>query len=131
MAIAPTFYPTLSYVDARAAIAWLTRVFGFTLKVAYDAPDGSVAHAKLTFGDGMVMLGDRKNLPAWMRETGKQSIYVHAADTDGHYARVKAAGAEIVREIEDTSYGSREYSVCDPDGHFWHFGTYRPEVDNG
>lgn len=127
---APTFYPTLSYADARAAIDWLSRAFGFTLKVAYDAPDGSVAHAEMTFGDGMVMFGSKKNQPAWL-QPGLQSIYVHVADADAHYARAKAAGARIVREIEDTNYGSREYTACDPDGHFWHFGTYRPEVDRG
>ncbi|MFX8453396.1 VOC family protein, partial [Acinetobacter baumannii] len=84
-----------------------------------------------TFGDGMVMLGDRKNLPAWMQATGRQSIYVYDADPDAHHDRATAAGAAIVNPLRDTDYGSREYSACDPDGHFWHFGTYRPEVAHG
>lgn len=130
MATAPTFYPALSYADPRAAVDWLTRAFGFRLKVAYDAPDGSIAHAEMIFGDGMVMFGSEKNRPAWM-EIGKQSIYAHVADVDAHYEQARAAGARIVRELQNTDYGSREYSACDPDGHFWHFGTYRPEVDNG
>lgn len=128
MPSAPTFYPTLSYADARAAIDWLTRAFGFALKSAYDAPDGTVIHAEMTFGDGMVMLGTHKNLPGWMQAVGKQSIYVYVADPDAHCAQARAAGARIVNELRDTEYGSREYSACDPDGHFWHFGTYRPEV---
>jgi uncharacterized glyoxalase superfamily protein PhnB len=33
-----------------------------------------------------------------------------------------------VREIEDTDYGSREYTARDLEGHVWSFGTYRPEV---
>ena len=45
---------------------------------------------------------------------------------DAHYQRAKAAGAEIVRELQDTSYGSREYAVRDPEGFLWSFGTYRP-----
>jgi len=49
------------------------------------------------------------------------------ADADAHYERAKAAGAEITRELEDTPYGSREYSARDLDGHTWSFGTYRPE----
>ena len=44
------------------------------------------------------------------------------------YARAKAAGAEIVREIEDTPYESREYTARDPEGHVWSFGTYRPQA---
>jgi len=129
--LAPTFYPALTYADARAAIDWLTRAFGFTLKFAHDAPDGSIAHAEMAFGDGIVMFGAHKNLPAWMQSVGKQSIYVYVADPDAHYAQAKAAGAVIVNELRDTDYGSREYSACDPDGHFWHFGTYRPEAGNG
>ncbi len=128
MATTPTFYPALTYADARAAADWLARAFGFTLKVAYDAPDGSIAHAEMTFGEGMMMFGARKNLPAWMQAVGRQSIYVYVADPDAHHDRAKAAGAEIVNPLRDTEYGSREYSACDPDGHFWHFGTYRPEV---
>ncbi len=129
MATAPTFYPTLSYADARAAIDWLTRAFGFALKSAHDAPDGSIAHAEMTFGGGMIMFGAHKNLPAWMQSAGKQSIYVYVADPDAHHDRARAAGAEIVNPLRDTDYGSREYSARDPDGHFWHFGTYRPEAE--
>ena len=32
------------------------------------------------------------------------------------------------REIEDTDYGSREYTARDLEGHEWSFGTYRPEA---
>jgi uncharacterized glyoxalase superfamily protein PhnB len=42
------------------------------------------------------------------------------------YARAKAAGAEIVMEIEDQDYGGRLYSCRDPEGHLWNFGTYDP-----
>jgi len=31
-----------------------------------------------------------------------------------------------VRDLQDTDYGSREYSVRDPEGNVWSFGTYRP-----
>jgi uncharacterized glyoxalase superfamily protein PhnB len=34
--------------------------------------------------------------------------------------------AQIVRELEDMSYGSREYSVADCEGNLWSFGTYDP-----
>ncbi len=126
----PTFYPALSYTDARAAVDWLTRAFGFKLKVAHDAPDGTLAHAEMVFGDGMVMFGSKANCPPWL-VAGIQSIYGYVADPDAHCAQARAAGAKIVRELQTTDYGSREYSALDLDGHYWHFGTYRPEVDNG
>jgi uncharacterized glyoxalase superfamily protein PhnB len=58
------------------------------------------------------------------RET--RSAYIIVPDADAVYARAKAADATIVREIQDTDYGSREFTVNDPDGHSWSVGTYDP-----
>jgi uncharacterized glyoxalase superfamily protein PhnB len=45
---------------------------------------------------------------------------------DAHHERAVGAGAEIVRALADTDYGSREYSARDPEGNVWSFGSYRP-----
>jgi uncharacterized glyoxalase superfamily protein PhnB len=37
-----------------------------------------------------------------------------------------AAGATVVRELRDESYGGRGYEARDPEGHLWYFGTYVP-----
>ena len=58
-----------------------------------------------------------------------QGIYVHVDDVNAHHDRAKAAGAEIIMELEDTEYGSREYIARDLEGHVWSFGTYGPEID--
>jgi uncharacterized glyoxalase superfamily protein PhnB len=50
------------------------------------------------------------------------------AEVDAGYMRAKAAGAEIVRELSDTEYGSHDFGVRDPEGHIWSFGTYRPQA---
>lgn len=54
--------------------------------------------------------------------------YVVVEDPDAHHnhKRAQAAGAEIVRELTDQDYGSREYSARDPEGNLWSFGTYDP-----
>ena len=57
-----------------------------------------------------------------------QAAYLYVADIDAHFARAKAAGAEVVVALKDTDYGSRDYSARDPEGHLWHFGTYLPEM---
>jgi uncharacterized glyoxalase superfamily protein PhnB len=54
------------------------------------------------------------------------SIYVAVGDPDRHRAAAVAGGANVVREPQDTDYGSREYSVRDPEGNLWSFGTYDP-----
>jgi uncharacterized glyoxalase superfamily protein PhnB len=54
------------------------------------------------------------------------SIYAAVPDPDTHYQRARTAGAEIVRELADMDYGSREYSARDLEGNLWSFGTYQP-----
>jgi uncharacterized glyoxalase superfamily protein PhnB len=128
-----TFYPAMRYADARAAIAWLVQAFGFEETVCYPAEDGSVAHAQLRFNDGMVMLGSARDDGYPVKPpteggalTGGIYVAVPPAQIDAHYARAKATGARICKEITDTDYGSREYSAFDPEGFLWSFGTYRP-----
>ena len=116
--------PTLRYKDAKAAIDFLERAFGFERKAVYG--DGDVIHhAELTCGRGMVMLGSTgRGDPQF--DTRKSSAYVIVADPDGLHDRAKAAGAAITRELQDTDYGSREFSARDPEGNAWSFGTYDP-----
>ena len=130
---APSIVPCLSYEDAPAAIAWLGEAFGFTETMVVPGPDDTIAHAQLSFGSGMVMLGSKRDDALALGSPCDlggvtQSIYVVVDDADAHYARALLNGAEIVRELEDTPYGSRDYSARDPEGHLWHFGTYRPEM---
>ena len=54
------------------------------------------------------------------------SVYVVVDDADAHFARAKAAGAQIVREPVTQDYGGRDYTCKDPEGHVWTFGTYDP-----
>jgi uncharacterized glyoxalase superfamily protein PhnB len=120
-----TFYPSLRYRDARAAIDWLERAFGFEREMVVDGEGDQVAHAQLTFGDGKIMLGSERD-DQWGSHAGQSWVYVAVDDTDAHFERARAAGAEILREPEDQEYGSRDYSARDPEGNLWSFGTYRP-----
>ncbi|HEY5806336.1 MAG TPA: VOC family protein [Povalibacter sp.] len=123
----------MSYRDAPAAIDWLCSVFGFAKRVAHPEGDG-IAHAELTFGAGMIMLGSVRDteygrlirLPDQIGGYATQSIYVVTATPDEIYHRAKAAGARIVIDIKDESYGSRGFTCADPEGHLWTFGTYDP-----
>jgi uncharacterized glyoxalase superfamily protein PhnB len=124
---APTIYPSLRYRDARAGIAWLKDAFGFEERVVYENEDGSVAHAELSFGPSIVMLGSEKD-DGYGSHIGESWLYVAVDDADGRYERAQAAGAEVVREPADTDYGSRDFAVRDPEGNLWSFGTYRPAV---
>ena len=127
----PNIFPALRYQNATAAAEWLTRAFGFTEKAVYRDDDGVVRHAELRLGAGIVMFGQH-NEDGWMG--GKPpdplaspiSMYVVVDDVDAHNRRAVAAGAEIVRDLADMDYGSREYSARDLEGNLWSFGTYDP-----
>ena len=121
-------FPSLRYKDPRKAIDWLEQAFGFKPHAVHEDDDGTVVHAELSFGDdGMVMLGADRDDDKFGSHAGQAWLYVVIDDPDAHYAQAKAAGAEIIRELEDQDYGSRDYSARDPEGNLWSFGTYRPE----
>ena len=52
-----TITPSLRYRNAPVAIEWLCRVFGLRKNLVVPDDGGGVAHAQLSFGDGMIMLG--------------------------------------------------------------------------
>ncbi len=126
-----TIFPALRYRDANAAINWLDSAFGFEAKSVHRADDGSVQHAELCLGDNLVMLGEARE-DGWMGGEAPEplrstvSLYVVVPNPDELHGRAVAAGAEVVRALEDMDYGSREFSVRDLEGNLWSFGTYDP-----
>ena len=129
-----TAIPTLRYRDAATAIEWLCKAFGFEKHLVVPGENGSIAHAQLVFGNGMVMLGSAgddefsryQQPPEAAGGVGTQSAYIIVRDPDAHYERALAAGAEIVLAIKDEDYGGRGYTCRDPEGHIWNFGSYDP-----
>jgi len=131
-----TIIPVLRYRDAPAAIEWLCDVFGFEKHLVAPHPDGSVAHAQLSFGNGMIMLasvpktetafGRLMKQPDEVDGAQTQTTYVVVSDVDAVYANAKAGGARIATEIKDEDYGGRDFSCYDLEGHLWSFGSYDP-----
>lgn len=126
-----TIFPALRYRDADAALSWLTEAFGAQAADVHRDAQGRIAHAELKLADELIMLGtlaDDGFLGGSQPDprAGTVSLYIAVADPDAAYARAVRAGAEVVRELTDTDYGSREFSVRDPEGIPWSFGTYNP-----
>ncbi len=127
-----TVIPGLRYRNAPAAITWLCDTFGFERQLVVPGPDGTIAHAQLRLGGGMIMLGSvqKNDFGRLMKQPDEiggaetQSAYIVVADADAVYARVKAGGGQIVIEIKDEDYGGRGFTCCDLEGHIWSVGTY-------
>jgi uncharacterized glyoxalase superfamily protein PhnB len=121
----PNIFPVLRYKDGHAAIDWLARAFGFEKQVVSDAPDGSVAHAELKFGPGVIGVssaGPAQPGNPW--SSVRQGVYVTVTEVDALHDRAKAAGADIASPLKNQDYGSREFGARDLEGHLWGFGTY-------
>jgi uncharacterized glyoxalase superfamily protein PhnB len=121
-----TFYPTFRYRDPHAAIDWLEKAFGFEREAVYE-DGGTVVHAQLKLGDGMIMLGQARD-DEYGARVGTGWCYVgdKGFDIDAMHERAKSAGAEIMMEPTDQEYGSRDFQAYDLEGNLWSFGTYEP-----
>lgn len=119
----PTIVPYLSYKDGARAIAFLENAFGFRVNIRQDNDDGSVLHAELVYGDGVILMGTA-DLPR-----GTPGIYIVVEDVSAHHAQAVAAGAEIVYGPEETAWGTQRYRCRDPEGQEWTFGTYAPSTE--
>jgi uncharacterized glyoxalase superfamily protein PhnB len=122
-------YPVLKYNDAQVAFDFLEGTLGCERLQVHEGENGGVAHAELRFGDEVLMFGTAgEGDPQYNQGIGRTVVYVVVDEPDALFARAKDAGAEIVMEPTDQDYGSRDFTVRDPEGNLWSFGTYRPEV---
>ena len=96
----PNIIPALRYKDGKAAVDFLARAFGFEKLAVYESADGTVGHAELSFGPGLVMLGS-------------------AGEVDALFKQAVAAGANGAVPPEDMFWGDRFAIVIDPFGHRW------------
>ena len=125
----PTVWPALRCKDSKGLIKFLVDAFGFeeTLVVEHE---GVVHHAELKWplGGGGIMLGDDREPEDELHAqlpNGPVSLCVVCDDPDALFERATARGAEVLQGLKDEDYGSRDFTVKDPEGNVWTFGTYR------
>jgi uncharacterized glyoxalase superfamily protein PhnB len=131
---ATSIIPCLGYRDALSAIEWLCNAFGFEKHHVFEE-NGIVSHAELKFGNVMIMIGSQQHDSAYTKLTKHpsevngfetQSPYIVVDDIDTHYAQAKKHNAKIIIDIKEESYGGKNYSCYDIEGHLWNFGSYDP-----
>jgi uncharacterized glyoxalase superfamily protein PhnB len=131
----PRFSSAVIYQDAAAAIDWLCAAFGFEIRIKVIGENGRVEHCELTYGDGLIMIGqeDPQSKRGWKRVlrsprsvagSNTQSIMFFVDDADAHCAHARGSGARIVEEPATIDYGAdywsdRSYGALDLEGHVW------------
>jgi uncharacterized glyoxalase superfamily protein PhnB len=117
--------PYLHYRDPAAALDFLAKAFGFTVRFAHRDEGGVVRHAQVGVGKDTFMLGpvypEMGSRAASELPGVNASVWCYVDDADAHCARARAAGATILREPVDQPYGVREYDARDCEGQEWYF----------
>jgi PhnB protein len=128
--------PMLAYENGVAAIAWLSKAFGFVENEEARFMQGdTVTHAELRLNDNIIMLATPspdyesinkhrnhcEQMNKWLSVNYVvNGLLVYVEDVEEHYKRAKQNGAEILSEIEDGFPGKR-YRCADAEGHRWMF----------
>ncbi|MBF9035216.1 glyoxalase/bleomycin resistance/extradiol dioxygenase family protein [Rhodobacterales bacterium HKCCE2091] len=103
--------PALPVRDLSAAQAHYRDRFGFQVGWRHDEGRiGAVSH-----GDCAIFLRevDAPFTP--------HVFWVHMPDLDAAFAAFTALGAGVVAPPADQPYGLRQFTLCDLDGHIFHF----------
>ena len=123
--ITTSIAPLLSVRRGAEAIEFYQAAFGAVEAMRIEAPDGAVV-ARMTMGGGEFWLADESpehgNFSPESLGGGTVRMVLTVDDPDGVFARAVAAGASVVHEVADQSYGWRVGRLADPFGHHWEVG---------
>jgi len=121
----------LTVDDAAAAIEFYKAAFGATEHMRMPMGD-KIGHADVIIGDTHVMISDEfpemDKLGPKARGGATSSLMIYVPDVDTAFDKAIAAGAEVVRPVEDQFYGDRSGWLKDPFGHEWTIGTHIEDV---
>ena len=126
--------PYLVIKGAAQAIDYYKNVFGATETVRMPGPDGKIGHAELKIGNSHIMLADENpsmgegHSSAATIGSTPVSLYVYLPNVDDVVKRAVAAGAKILRPVQDQFYGDRNGFIRDPFGHLWGIATHVEDV---
>lgn len=122
-------WPCLNYRDALGAVRFLVDGIGFHEAAVHTSDDGKhVHHAELTWPEGGgVMLGSaiQDGTPFERLPTGSSGLYVVTAHPEAVYQKVVDFGAEVVSPLQAKDHGGKDFTIRDPEGNLWSFGSYR------
>jgi len=124
--------PYLALKGASEAIDFYMRAFGATESFRLLTPDGQVAHAEIRIGDSCIMLaeacGEAPIASPVALSRSSVGLHVYVEDVDARFAQAVAAGAKVVRPVQDQFYGDRTGTLQDPFGHVWFLATHTEDV---
>lgn len=121
--------PYLIVDGAAKAIEFYKKAFGAKIGLQMEQPGGKkIGHAELKIGDSMIMLADECPKATTRSPSSAVSFHLYVKDVDQVVARAVAAGAKLIKPIENMFYGDRCGRIEDRYGHQWHISTHIEDV---
>ena len=124
--------PYLTVSNGAKAIEFYQKAFGAIEEMRMAAPDGKIGHAELKIGAARFMLSDEyPEMDVRSPESiggSPVTLHLYVEDVDATFAQAVAAGAKVVRPVEDQFYGDRAGKLVDPFGHSWFLATHKEDV---
>jgi PhnB protein len=127
-----TVTPYLIVNGAASALEFYKKAFGATELMRFPGPGGKIGHAEIRIGDSAIMLADEHpEMDARGPKTlggSPVGILIYTEDVDAAAKRAVAAGAKVLRPVQDQFYGDRSGTFEDPYGHKWTIATHKEDV---
>lgn len=118
--------------DAKAAIEFYAKAFGAVELFRLVEPAGRVGHAEIRIGDTVLMMNDEYPDFGAMSPgaIGGSPVAFHIVvpDADAAVEHAVAAGATLVRPVQDQFYGDRSGMVACPFGYRWFLAAQKEVV---
>jgi PhnB protein len=119
-------FPYLRVANGEAAIAFYRKAFGAEELFRLTEPGGRLGHCELKMGPAVLMLSEAfPEFGLLAIEPGESAgilLHLHVDDADAVVAKAVAAGAELVRPLQDQFHGERSGKIRDPFGYEWSVG---------
>ena len=131
-ATAQTLRAHATVPDAKAALTCYVKAFGAVELFRLVEPAGRVGHAEIKIGDSVLMLNDEypdfgAKSPASVGGS-PVAFHIQVPDADKAVERAVAAGATVVRPVQDEFYGDRMGMVACPFGYRWSLAAPKEQV---
>lgn len=109
--------PSLTVDDLEASIGFYRDIVGFTVIDEWK-DDGELRGVALVAGSARLLLGQDDGAKGWDRTKGEgYRLYLNTAqNVDQIAANIEARGGSLESQPEDMPWGSRAFTIRDPDG---------------
>jgi len=123
--------PALAFHGTDAAIKWYVNNLGAKEKMRFNAPDGTIVHAEITFDSNVIMLAEENlqyNRTPQTLKGNSVNLCIYVQDVDAVVKKATSNGARLLIPVKDEFYGDRSGRIEDPFGYVWIIATHVKDV---